>query len=550
MAGSGYPRPMVRPGSLVFGSLALILAFAPACSDDTVDANEQAGDGDGDASGDGDGDPSGDGDGDEPIVLGGPARGLSLTSIEINQGTGVDVVRDGQVVPVEQRYAMMIRDRDTLVRVQHVIDDPAAWFPRSITAILHIQPPDGEELTRSRSFVISEDSDPRQLDSGFYFSLFAAEARPGTEIWVELRESDASVDVSGLGEGLTVSPTSPTGFIDTALAIHVVFVPVRYEHPDPVRTPDITPEDLQLFHDQLLQTNPAQTIDFQVRAEPLVWTNQLTNLGSLLEPTRAIKLEDGAAANVYYHALVDVGGPGVSKVAGIAWLTGDDKSDSASRVAATVYYKQVHIPDEEDEDQTIKISPPVQSSRTFVHEIGHNQGFSHIECPNADAAGPDPSYPHEDGLIGAYGFGIRDFHIYTPGASHDYMTYCGNAWVSDWTWNKAIARIETLTAWDFEQAGPAPVLEPILVGLLGPDGFEEWTVSSGIAPHAGAETEWIEYEIDGARTRVLATIDRLSDDQTILVTAGLPHELPALDAITWIRADRQQSVDISRVQAH
>src|SRR5690606_24974838 len=133
-------------------------------------------------------------------------------------------------------------------------------------------------------------------------------------------------------------------------------------------------------------------------------------------------------------------------------LTDASKEDSSDRVAVTVYHKHVKYPDEDEEDQTPIIYPPVNSARTFVHEIGHNQGFSHIACPNANAAGPDPTYPYADGKIGVYGFGIRDFHIYTPGSAHDYMSYCGNSWVSDWTWNKAFTRIQTLSSWDNEDA--------------------------------------------------------------------------------------------------
>ena len=130
----------------------------------------------------------------------------------------------------------------------------------------------------------------------------------------------------------------------------------------------------------------------------------LTNLGSLLSPTREARIADQAADNVYYHALVDVGGPSVNMVAGIANLADAGKGDSDRRVAATVFYKQVTMPKPDAEDQTPKIFPPVNSARTFVHEVGHDQGFDHVACPNADAAGPDPSYPYADGLIGVYGF--------------------------------------------------------------------------------------------------------------------------------------------------
>ncbi len=532
---------------LIRVTLGTALAFAPACADDNVSAAEQAGDGD-----------PGTGDTDElPPELGGPAQGLSIVGVEVNQGTAVDVVRDGELVAVDKRNAKLIRDRDSLVRVHHVIDDPGAWIPRELTGILHVQPADGPELVFARTFFVEADSDPRKLGSSFYFGLLADDARPGSEFWLELRETDGSLDVSSLAAGQSTTPATPFGFEDTPLELRVVLVPVLYEYLDPPRQPDITADDLALFRDFLLQQNPVQTVDLQVRAEPLVRSEQLTNLGSLLSPTREVKLQDGAAANVYYHALVDVGGPSINQVAGIATLTGSSKDDGTDRVAATVYHKHIDIPDEDEEDQTPTIFPPVNSARTFVHEVGHNQGFSHVACPNANAAGPDPAYPYADGKIGAYGFGIRDFHVYTPSASHDYMSYCGNSWVSDWTWNKAFTRIQTLTSWDFEDAGPTPATTPVLVGLLSIDGFEEWSVST--APiqaiservlSSASASDWVEYSVAGSLAeRVPARVELLSDDTTVMVTAPLPIALVDLDAATWIRGDRRQAVDLRSVRA-
>jgi hypothetical protein len=518
---------------------ALLLALVPACSDDAVGTSEEQSDTE-----------QGTSDTDElPPELGGPAMGVTIVSVEVNQGTGVDILRDGVAVPLDERNAKLIRNRDTLIRVQHVIDDPAGWIPRELTGILHIATPAGAELIRERTFFVEENSDPRQLGSGFYFSLLADEALPGTSMWLELRETDKNLDVASLSEGVSTTPVTSFEFDDTPLAIRVVLVPVLYEYLDPPRQPDITAEDLALFHDYLLQQNPVQTVDLQIREEPIVRVEQLTNLGSLLAPTREVKLQDGAAANVYYHALVDVGGPSVSMVAGIASLTGPTEEESADRVAATVFHKHVSVPDEDEEDQTPTIYPPANSARTFVHELGHNQGFSHVECPNASAAGPDPTYPYADGKIGVYGFGIRDFHVYTPGASHDYMTYCGNSWVSDWTWNKAFTRIQILTSWEGEDAGSPPAITPVLVGLRSADGSEEWSISTDVARvNQGPGDTRIEYSSGGAiATSVPARVELLSDDTTVMITAPLPIPLAELDGIAWLHAGQRRVIDRGRI---
>jgi hypothetical protein len=528
-----------------------------------------------------------------PDDLGGPAAGLRIVRVEANQGVGVDLVRDGALVPIDQRAATLVRERDTLVRVDHIIDDPQAWIARELVGILHILPAVGGERRRTRTLFVAADSDPRRLSTSFYFSLLAEEAQPGTRIWIELREADASLDTSSLGPGDSETVVAELGFDPAHLALRVVLVPVRYEALDPPREPDIDADDLALLHDYLLQQNPVQRVELSVREQPIVRTETLTNLGSLLAPTREAKLADGADANVYYHALVDVGGPAVAQVAGIALLTDASKQASSDRVAATVYYKRVVTPDPDADDQTPIVYAPTNSARTFVHEIGHNQGLSHVACPNASAAGPDLDYPHANGKIGVYGFGIRDFHVYTPGASHDYMSYCGNSWVSDWTWNKTLTRIRTLSEWDLESADTPTVstLVPTLVGIVGADGFEEWTIVAGVPasatqddphdPHQGAAIE-LRFDratsspgfdratsspgfdratsspgfADRADLRIPAQIALLSDDATILISAPLPYPLDpsaaapleGLTSLAWVYAGSTHDVALARVR--
>jgi hypothetical protein len=318
-----------------------------------------------------------------------------------------------------------------------------------------------------------------------------------------------------------------------------MLVPIEYTYIDPPTIVVPNEADLQLVHDDLLQTNPLQTVTLEVH-EPYVYTSHLTNLGALLSPMRSLRANDGADPNVYYHALVDVNGPAVNMVAGIASLTGNSQSDGIDRVAATVWFKQADD------------IPPGGSSGTIVHEVGHNQGLSHVYCPQAatEAAGPDPNYPHEGGKIGVYGFGIRNFRLYTPTAAHDYMTYCGNAWVSDWTWNKTYARIKTLTSWDYEGAAPGTGgTQPLLVGTLFPDGSEDWWVLMGPAPEPeqlGSEQRIAIISGGAVVDEVYSRVSMLSDDATQVVIAPLDVPISELEGITrydWRGHSRSVGLD-------
>ncbi len=508
-------------------TLAALATLSLACASDGSDDADAAGDGDtvGDGDTDGDGDAEGDGDGDGEIPDGPPARGISLTEVEANQGTAVLIGREGAWVGPTERNAYMIRDRDTLIRTQHVVDE--GWIPREITGVLHLRDANGNDLPlRSRTFMVMGDSDPRDLNTEFYFSVLADEAQPGVSYWVELREA-TDTDVDALAEGINVTPPGfeLVGYETTALEMKVVVVPISYTYIDPPTLVELNEADIQAIGDDLLQNNPLQSVELTIH-EPYEYDNQITSLGQLLSPMSALRGNEQADPNVYYHALVDVRGPSVNMVAGIAQLTGDDKAEGSSRVAATVWFKQGDL-------------PPAQSTGTIVHEVGHNQGLSHVFCPNAasPAAGPDPNYPHEGGKIGVYGFGIRSFKLYTPTGAHDYMTYCGNAWTSDWTWKKTYQRIRTLTSWDYE-GGESPEstapMVPLLVGTLFEDGHEEWWIMRGQAPSGeqlGAEQRIRVLHDDGLVEELHTGVALLSDHETLVVTTPLPASVSRIDGI-------------------
>ncbi|PRQ10060.1 zinc-dependent metalloprotease family protein [Enhygromyxa salina] len=520
-----YPPNNASLGLTTF-ALAIYTALSVGCATETSeDVGDETATSD-----------TGDGDGDTgENMAGAPARGIHITEVEANQGTAILIGKDGEWVGPGDRNAFMIRDRDTLVRLQHTVDEN--WIPREIIGVLHIRDEvSGEELaTRTRPLVVEGPSDPKKLDSEFFFSILADEAQPGLSYWVELLEAGGAVDpgVEALSEGVNVTPDDfeLVGYEQTPLEMKVMVVPIHYTWVDPPTLVEPTEADLQLVHDDLLQTNPLQTVTLTLH-EPYEYTNHLTNLGSLLGPMSALRNNETEDPNVYYHALVDVRGPAVNMVAGIAQLTGDSKDGASSRVAATVWFKQ--NPD----------LPPAGSSGTIVHEIGHNQGLQHVFCPGAatTAAGPDPNYPHDGGTIGVFGFGIRSFRLYTPTAAHDYMTYCGNAWVSDWTWNKTYKRIQTLTSWDYAGApaggaagaaapssGMAPKV-PLLVGTLFADGSEDWLVMMGPAPseeQLGSEQR-IALTRDGeVVVDLYSAVSRLSDHETVMLTA--PLTIPAAE---------------------
>lgn len=472
-----------------------------------------------------------------------PAKGISITEVEANQGTRVPIGQaNGEWVGGEGRNTFLASERDTLIRVHFTVD--SAWQPHEVLARLTISGGSlAEPIVREQVLNVEGDSSPTAIDRTFYFGLIQTngETVPGTSYQVELFERDTEQD-SALPDGANVTPAAgpmAIGFEVDPMQIKVVLVPIHYTGEGKNLMPDLGQENLDKFINKLYEQNPVQEVVYEIRSQPVSYTQALNQLGALLPIMSQTKQQDGADANVYYHAIIDtdcvIEGCADAGTVGISMLPGDGQSESLSRVSATI------------------LSDIDLSSDTFVHETGHAQGLSHVYCPDGNSAGNDPAYPYPDGQIGNWGFGIRFFQLHNPTASHDYMTYCGNTWPSDWTFHKTYLRIRTLTSWDF--GAPAPdeshwLGEELLVGAFYPDGSEEWfTIAGKIDPERIRPDQQVEFELGGELAVMPTVVQTASDGQTQWVYAPLPSQRFAdVDAITHVRAGERRTVEPSSVR--
>ncbi len=307
-------------------------------------------------------------------------------------------------------------------------------------------------------------------------------------------------------------------------------VPIDYRGIEPGTRVELSSEDLNVIEDFLMQNHPVHTVQLVVH-EPYVYSESIDNLGALLGPMSALRNLENADSNVYYHALVDVIGPSINSVAGIANIASAALTSADRRVAATVWWDRG------------------KSAGTLVHELGHNQGLSHVYCPVAGstAAGADTRYPNDTGKITVWGFGIRDYRVYSPAISHDYMTYCGNAWASDWTWNKTYERITTLSGWDDQDRQAAHnALSPLLRGAVYGDGSSEWwTVDGAIDPDTLSANHRVRVVVDGETIESMASVEATSHPSLYWLTVSLPRGFRQISDISRWSLGERHDVDLA-----
>ncbi len=441
-----------------------------------------------------------------------PARGnIALTDVVVNQGVDVAIARNGEWVGPEERNTFVVGNRDTLVRA--FWDIPDDWTPRKITGKLELEFPDGTGKVLESSPLIETDSYPGDLDRSFYWPLLAEDFPPGTKFHITLWEGEEGY--ADLPESTTLleSPIGglqQIGIQSEPLQIKVEFVPVRYQTPN-CNTDTSTIDDAtkQKFIDSLHERNPVQEVIFNFRDDATIeWNTPLDSLAELWQPLLDMRAAENAAPNVYYYALVDVCGGGIGDAAGIAPGTPPPTKDAAMmRVSSGIY--------QDNDSYTYQV---------FVHEVGHNQGRPHTFCEGGGAAGTDPAYPYDNGVIGVWGFGIRIFKLYNPTGTFDYMSYCGPYWVSDWTWGKIFNQVKTLTSWDFEAGGDMGQPEgEVLIGLLMKNGEERWfTAAGGREPEYFSGAQKLAFAYGDAMIEVPAAIEVL-EDGSHMVMAPIPR---------------------------
>lgn len=470
----------------------------------------------------------------EPEFVPYPARGVRLSEVFANQGVGVPIVRDGLWVDGTGRNAALIPERTTLIRGYWELDE--GFEPRVIMARLIITYPDGREEIADRTFEVDGPSRPSDIDSNMYFVVPGELLPVGVKFQIELYETEYGYEELPEPEQFAYPPQP--GFLgveDKDLALKIVLVPVRHDAgPECPAAPEVTDDEMQYLSDQLFMQNPVQRVEIE-RREPTTYSGSLNSFSPLLGFLADLRAQDNADPAAYYYGVVQPCDGGAEGVGGQAISIPDFPTlDNAwTRVSMGRWYGSLS-----------------STANTFVHEVGHTQGRRHVYC-NGDEGGPDPSYPYEAGDLGVWGFGILDFTLYTPTNGKDYMTYCGNTWVSDWTWGKVLPFIEEITGWGAADTSP-DAERRVLVGLVDPTAGEEtWFITQGAAE--GLVTDGVEpmhLSIPGVGERTLDGVyGPMGDGDSYVVAVDMPPEITVSAQLRITREHEGQSLQVSEIHS-
>jgi hypothetical protein len=250
--------------------------------------------------------------------------------------------------------------------------------------------------------------DESDLSSSWNYSLPGSLVQPGYSIVAEVDPGHAITESNEGNNTLTYSET-----VRSTAAQAFRFVPVKQTGNG--LTGDVTTANAATYVDMPVRIYPILTPGLDVHQT--YTTNTPVDNGSdaawsqILSEIDALRVAEGTSQS--YVGVVRV--TYNSGIVGIAYI---------GRPTSVVW-----------DDSTTR-------SLFWAHELGHTYGRQHAPGCNPDF--PDPNYPYPDATIGVYGTDatVTPPILYPP-SFHDIMSYCDDAWISDYTYKGVLNFVAT-----------------------------------------------------------------------------------------------------------
>ena len=418
---------------------------------------------------------------------------------------------------------------------------PGDWQSRAIQARLRLRAPDGDVISHDVEVSVSGESAASDLGRTFTWELGPNDVIGGLDYVIELREVGEPDDDLTPSTEVPMAPVSgyaELGTTDDAMRLKVVFVPVEYDDGMGCATDtrEMLEDDaiLQPYLDRFLQNNPIQEFEYSIRDAAMIWDGPVSDLNLVNAELMKLRMADDPPANAYYYAFLNVDCSGYDGPGGMAEAVVPPTVDAANiRVACGRY-----APDERPLEWNLNMP---------VHEIGHLQGLDHAPC--GGAGGADPDYPYPDASIGVWGYGILDGELRDPEAYQDYMSYCEDYWISDFTWRNNTAYARELTSWDDKSLPLRPTRDrQILVGVLSPGGEEHWFAIDGHLPPSQTSREALVVRTGGRTVRapIIEGRGHGHGSGSRMVYAPLPVRASEILEVRWADDPARRPIVLAR----
>ncbi len=310
-----------------------------------------------------------------------------------------------QSVQTYGRGVPLVRDRSALLRVFVTANQLNTADPGVRVRLFSNGSPISIQTIPAPGLTTPLAPDEGSIDNSWNLVIDGTLIQPNLSILVEVDpdglftegdETDNVFPASGAPLNLEVRATDP---------FSVRFIPVITKADG--RKGNVTAANRDQFLDDAMRMHPLASFDSDLRSAYTTTTtgeletdngNQAWN--TILHEILTRQMAEGGTR--YYYGVVN---PGYSSgVAGVGYIgapaaIGWDKLPSGSSVAA--------------------------------HEWGHNWKRKHAPCGGASE--PDDAFPYPGGEIGVVGYDLVGGKL-KPADWHDLMGYCGNEWISDYTY--------------------------------------------------------------------------------------------------------------------
>lgn len=347
------------------------------------------------------------------------ASGFTLTRVEALQSLAVPLVANESAVAATA--APIVRNFPTTLRVGGTLSGDAAARSTLALAVAILEQPGGEKIVRKSAPHAPQDYAAPSLASTWQIPLEANDLREGTKIRVVVADANMRKGSSEVAR----FPRDATTFEVASQAtgsLEVMLVPMRWVADGSNRLPDTSETQLALYRSLFERVYPASKLNITVH-EPIDAPAR-GSFSAFNDTLLDLRSREDLPGRVYVHGLV---APAATFDAfcrggcttGLGFVV-DEDSDGSTRVSSGVGFTGL------------------DSGWTMIHEVGHQHGREHAPC---GVSGADRAFPQRDGTIGLWGFD-RSTPTMLNITSHDFMSYCEDEWVSQYTWAGLLTRIQ------------------------------------------------------------------------------------------------------------